>query len=202
MGYHLLNQYGCCHKYKIPPSMLETLLGHLEVGYHKNGNPYHNNLHATDVLQTTHWLISQTGVKERLSDLEIFALLFSAIIHDYDHTGTTNNFHIMSNSSLAIMYNDRSVLENHHVAAFFRWILLENVADDFDLPRTMLDNECNILVNMSKPDFREFRSLMIEMVLHTGGPVGGCSISHDRCFRHVDALLSTEAHEEPGASCH
>ena len=32
----------------------------------------------------------------------------------------------------------------------------------------MLDNECNILVNMSKPDFREFRSLMIEMVLHTG----------------------------------
>ena len=32
----------------------------------------------------------------------------------------------------------------------------------------MLDNECNILLNMSKPDFREFRSLMIEMVLHTG----------------------------------
>ena len=120
-GYHLLNQYGCCHKYKIPPSLLETLLGHLEVGYHRNGNPYHNNLHATDVLQTTHWLISQTGVKDRLSDLEIFALLFSAIIHDYQHTGTTNNFHIQSNSSLAIMYNDRSVLENHHVAAFFRW---------------------------------------------------------------------------------
>ena len=32
----------------------------------------------------------------------------------------------------------------------------------------MLDNECNILLNMSKTDFREFRSLMIEMVLHTG----------------------------------
>ena len=120
MGYHLLNQYGCCHKYKIPPSMLETLLGHLEVGYHRNGNPYHNNLHATDVLQTTHWLISQTGVKERLSDLEIFALLFSAIIHDYDHTGTTNNFHVQSSSNLAIMYNDKAVLENHHVSSFFR----------------------------------------------------------------------------------
>ena len=121
MGYHLLNAYGCCHKYKIPPSLLETLLGHLEVGYHRNGNPYHNNLHATDVLQTTHWLISQTGVKDWLTDIEIFALLFSAIIHDYDHSGTTNNFHIQSNSSLAFMYNDRSVLENHHVAAFFRW---------------------------------------------------------------------------------
>ena len=119
-GYHLLNQYGCCHKYKIPPSLLETLLGHLEVGYHRNGNPYHNNLHATDVLQTTHWLISQTGVKDRLSDLEIFALLFSAIIHDYQHTGTTNNFHVQSSSNLAIMYNDKAVLENHHVSSFFR----------------------------------------------------------------------------------
>ena len=88
-----------------------------------------------------------------LSDLEIFALLFSAIIHDFDHTGTTNNFHVQSNSSLAFLYNDRSVLENHHVAAFFR---------------TMQDNDCFILGNMSMTEFREFRSLMIEMVLHTG----------------------------------
>ena len=124
-----------------------------DFGAHRNGNPYHNNLHATDVLQTTHWLISQTGVKDWLTDIEIFALLFSAIIHDYDHSGTTNNFHIQSNSSLAFMYNDRSVLENHHVAAFFR---------------TMQDNDCFILGNMSMAEFREFRSLMIEMVLHTG----------------------------------
>ena len=34
--------------------------------------------------------------------------------------------------------------------------------------RTMMDNECNILSNMSKAEFREFRALMIEMVLHTG----------------------------------
>jgi len=152
MGYHLMQHYGCFNKYKIPPSTMETLLGHLEIGYHSNGNPYHNNLHAADVLQTTHWMISQSGLKDWLSDLEIFALLFSAIIHDYDHSGTTNNFHIQSNSKMAILYNDRSVLENHHVAAFFR---------------TMIDNECNILNNMSKVEFREFRSLMIEMVLHT-----------------------------------
>jgi len=31
----------------------------------------------------------------------------------------------------------------------------------------MIDNECNILSNMSKTEFREFRSLMVEMVLHT-----------------------------------
>ena len=27
------------------------------------GNRYHNNLHASDVLQTTHWFISQSGLK-------------------------------------------------------------------------------------------------------------------------------------------
>ena len=32
----------------------------------------------------------------------------------------------------------------------------------------MIDNECNILNNMSRQDFRECRSLLIDMVLHTG----------------------------------
>ena len=31
----------------------------------------------------------------------------------------------------------------------------------------MIDNECNILSNMSRQDFRECRSLLIDMVLHT-----------------------------------
>ena len=31
-----------------------------------------------------------------LTDLEIFAILIAAIIHDFEHTGTTNNFHVMS----------------------------------------------------------------------------------------------------------
>ena len=29
----------------------------------RNGNPYHNNLHAADVLQTTHWFLTQAGLK-------------------------------------------------------------------------------------------------------------------------------------------
>ena len=29
----------------------------------RNGNPYHNNLHAADVLQTTNWFITQAGFK-------------------------------------------------------------------------------------------------------------------------------------------
>ena len=38
--------------------------------------------------------------------------------------GTTNNFHVQTKSRLAMIYNDRSVLENHHLSVAFR--LLQN----------------------------------------------------------------------------
>ncbi|XP_050181174.1 dual specificity calcium/calmodulin-dependent 3',5'-cyclic nucleotide phosphodiesterase 1C isoform X23 [Myiozetetes cayanensis] len=92
-------------------------------------------------------------LKHWLTELEIFAMIFAAAIHDYEHTGTTNNFHIQTRSDSAILYNDRSVLENHHVSAAYR--LLQD------------DEEMNILSNLSKDDWREFRALVIEMVLAT-----------------------------------
>ena len=35
-GYHLLQQHGSLHKYKIPPTTIETLLGHMEITYHRS----------------------------------------------------------------------------------------------------------------------------------------------------------------------
>lgn len=60
-------------------------------------------------------------VQNWLTDLEIFATIFAAIIHDFEHTGTTNNFHVMSGTETALLYNDRSVQENHHISAAFRY---------------------------------------------------------------------------------
>jgi len=31
-----------------------------------------------------------------LTDLEVFATIVAALIHDFEHTGTTNNFHIQT----------------------------------------------------------------------------------------------------------
>ena len=55
-------------------------------------------------------------------------------------------------SETAILYNDRAVLENYHVSSAFRIIL---------------DDDANILANLSKEEYREFRNLVIEMVLAT-----------------------------------
>ncbi|XP_049885911.1 dual specificity calcium/calmodulin-dependent 3',5'-cyclic nucleotide phosphodiesterase 1 isoform X2 [Pectinophora gossypiella] len=152
LGYELLNRYGMIHKFKVPSTILENFLSRIEEGYCKFHNPYHNNLHAADVAQTVHYMLCQTGLMNWLSDLEIFATLVAAVVHDFEHTGTTNNFHVMSGSDTALLYNDRAVLENHHISAAFR---------------LMRDEECNILQNLSRDEFREFRTLVIDMVLAT-----------------------------------
>lgn len=153
IGYDLLNRYGMIHKFKVPPAVLEQFLVRIEDGYQKYRNPYHNNLHAADVCQTVHYMLCQTGLMNWMTDLEIFATLIAALIHDYEHTGTTNNFHVMSGSETALLYNDRAVLENHHVSAAFR--LMRD------------DPDSNILQNLGREELREFRTLVIDMVLAT-----------------------------------
>ncbi|XP_046444581.1 calcium/calmodulin-dependent 3',5'-cyclic nucleotide phosphodiesterase 1B-like isoform X2 [Daphnia pulex] len=152
LGIDLLNRYGVIHKFKIPSNTLESFLNQTEAGYCKHRNLYHNNTHAADVTQTLHYVLYQTGLMNWLTDLEIFAAIIAAIIHDFEHTGTTNSFHVMSGSETALLYNDRSVQENHHISAAFR---------------LMREEDCNILVNLSREEFREFRSLVIDMVLAT-----------------------------------
>nr|XP_057921217.1 dual specificity calcium/calmodulin-dependent 3',5'-cyclic nucleotide phosphodiesterase 1A isoform X2 [Doryrhamphus excisus] len=151
--YELLTRYDLISRFKIPISAVVSFVEALEVGYSKHKNPYHNLIHAADVTQTVHYLLLKTGMVHWLSELEIFAMIFAAAVHDYEHTGTTNNFHIQTRSDTAILYNDRSVLESHHVSAAYR--LLQD------------DDEMNILYNLSKDDWRELRALVVEMVLAT-----------------------------------
>ncbi|XP_035187159.1 calcium/calmodulin-dependent 3',5'-cyclic nucleotide phosphodiesterase 1A isoform X7 [Oxyura jamaicensis] len=152
MMYELFTRYDLLSRFKIPVPNLITFAEALEVGYSKYKNPYHNLIHAADVTQTVHYIMIHTGIMHWLTELEILAMIFAAAIHDYEHTGTTNNFHIQTRSDVAILYNDRSVLENHHVSAAYR---------------LMQEEEMNILANLTKDDWRELRSLVIEMVLST-----------------------------------
>ena len=54
-------------------------------------------------------------------------------------TGHTNNFHIQSGSQFAMLYNDRSVLENHHVSACYR---------------LMKEDDKNIFERLTRDEFR------------------------------------------------
>ncbi|XP_051937969.1 dual specificity calcium/calmodulin-dependent 3',5'-cyclic nucleotide phosphodiesterase 1A isoform X2 [Hippocampus zosterae] len=150
--YELLTRYDLINRFRIPLPALVQFVEALENGYSKHKNPYHNLVHAADVTQTAHFLMLHTGTMHWLSELEILAMVFAAAVHDFEHTGTTNNFHIHARSEVAILYNDRSVLENHHVSAAYR---------------LMAEDDTNILVNLNKDDWRELRALVIEMVMAT-----------------------------------
>ncbi|TMS07535.1 cGMP-inhibited 3',5'-cyclic phosphodiesterase A [Larimichthys crocea] len=85
--------------------------------------------------------------------LELMALYVAAAMHDYDHPGRTNAFLVATSAPQALLYNDRSVLENHHAAS--AWNLF------------MSRPEYNFLVNLEHVEFKRFRFLVIEAILAT-----------------------------------
>ncbi|XP_070597578.1 3',5'-cyclic-AMP phosphodiesterase 4A isoform X1 [Erythrolamprus reginae] len=137
--------------FKIPVDTLVTYIMTLEDHYHADV-AYHNSLHAADVTQSTHVLLSTPALDAVFTDLEILAAIFAAAIHDVDHPGVSNQFLINTNSELALMYNDESVLENHHLAVGFKLLQEEN---------------CDIFQNLSKRQRQTLRKMVIDMVLAT-----------------------------------
>ncbi|XP_040002856.1 cAMP-specific 3',5'-cyclic phosphodiesterase 4B-like [Xiphias gladius] len=137
--------------FRIPVDTFVTYVMTLEDHYHGNV-AYHNSLHAADVTQSTHVLLSTPALDAVFADLEILAALFAAAIHDVDHPGVSNQFLINTNSELALMYNDESVLENHHLAVGFKLLHQEN---------------CDIFQNLTKRQRQSLRKLVIDMVLAT-----------------------------------
>ncbi|EEH47928.1 3',5'-cyclic-nucleotide phosphodiesterase PDE2 [Paracoccidioides brasiliensis Pb18] len=96
---------------------------------------YHNFRHAVDVLQSTFHLLVCMGVLPRYPDgitqcstrspiallltpFDALTLLITALGHDVGHPGVNNIFLVKLSAPLAQLYNDTSVLESFHCAAF------------------------------------------------------------------------------------
>uniref|UniRef100_A0A670KIG2 Phosphodiesterase n=1 Tax=Podarcis muralis TaxID=64176 RepID=A0A670KIG2_PODMU len=149
--YTIFQERDLLKTFKIPVDTLVTYIMTLEDHYHADV-AYHNSLHAADVTQSTHVLLSTPALDAVFTDLEILAAIFAAAIHDVDHPGVSNQFLINTNSELALMYNDESVLENHHLAVGFKLLQEEN---------------CDIFQNLSKRQRQTLRKMVIDMVLAT-----------------------------------
>jgi cAMP-specific phosphodiesterase 4 len=109
---------GLFDKFNISPVHFTNFM--YEIERHYRDNLYHNAVHGTDVMQNIFFFLQQPSLSEKVSPLDAMVGLISAAVHDVGHTGTNNQFHIATQSELAIMYNDQSVLENFHVAEAFR----------------------------------------------------------------------------------
>ncbi|NXS92024.1 PDE4B phosphodiesterase, partial [Jacana jacana] len=148
---HLAKERDLLKTFKISSDTFVTYMMTLEDHYHSDV-AYHNSLHAADVAQSTHVLLSTPALDAVFTDLEILAAIFAAAIHDVDHPGVSNQFLINTNSELALMYNDESVLENHHLAVGFKLLQEEH---------------CDIFQNLTKKQRQTLRKMVIDMVLAT-----------------------------------
>ncbi|XP_052424170.1 cAMP-specific 3',5'-cyclic phosphodiesterase 4D isoform X1 [Carassius gibelio] len=151
MMYTIFQERDLLKTFKIPLDTFITYLMTLEDHYHADV-AYHNNIHAADVTQSTHVLLSTPALEAVFTDLEILAAIFASAIHDVDHPGVSNQFLINTNSELALMYNDSSVLENHHLAVGFKLLQEEN---------------CDIFQNLNKKQRQSLRKMVIDIVLAT-----------------------------------
>ncbi|KAM9147879.1 cGMP-inhibited 3',5'-cyclic phosphodiesterase 3B isoform 3-T3 [Pangshura tecta] len=193
--YTLFQDTGLFEIFKIPAQEFLNYFRALENGY--RDIPYHNRVHATDVLHAVWYLTTRPipGFQQIHSDhimendmdaesdiapgrvsyisskscsivddnygcmasnipaLELMALYVAAAMHDYDHPGRTNAFLVATNAPQAVLYNDRSVLENHHAASAWNLFLSRP--------------EYNFLPNLDHVEFKRFRFLVIEAILAT-----------------------------------
>lgn len=149
-GFRVLEHHNLLERLDFPHNKVLKYLQAVEAGY--NSNPYHNNIHATDVLLGTNYLICASGIIKHLSDNEFFAVLFAALIHDLGHPGVNNAFLINTGHDLAVTHNDRSVLENHHCHQAFKLLQIP---------------ENNFMEKLPLVDRQEIRKTVIELVLAT-----------------------------------
>lgn len=140
---------------KIDPETFFTFSTHINNTYNKSFIEYHNKSHGADVCQTSYYFLVGCGLQiiSNLSELELGSILIAAACHDYEHFGFNNPFLIESRLPWAIEYNDKSPLENHHIAATFSVM--------------QKTKGCNIFKDLDNDEFKEVRKMMIELVLAT-----------------------------------
>ncbi|KAI8082829.1 uncharacterized protein BX664DRAFT_339159 [Halteromyces radiatus] len=119
----------------VTQEQLYDFISDLSSVYH-DANPYHNFAHAVDVLQCSYYTLQQLGVlpfesrqdqslpsfkpQHLLRPIDVLALFIAAIGHDAAHPGVNNLFLVNSAAPLALLYNDRSVLESFHSMTLFQ----------------------------------------------------------------------------------
>ncbi|KAI8876233.1 HD-domain/PDEase-like protein [Backusella circina FSU 941] len=143
-------------------SQLYDFLVDLSNAYHDE-NPYHNFAHAVDVLQCLFYMLCEIGVlpsskrqkqkRQLIRPIDAFALLIAAIGHDAAHPGVNNMFLVNSGSPLAILFNDKSILESLHSMTLFQILNKHGINQLFG--------------NATSESYKEFRKTIVTSILAT-----------------------------------
>ncbi|EIW55345.1 HD-domain/PDEase-like protein [Trametes versicolor FP-101664 SS1] len=136
---------------------IATFLQHLCQLY-RQANTYHNLQHALDVFQAVYFFLTSAGAvppvtilledgrtwkRDReasdplvglLTDEDLFALCIAAVGHDVGHPGLNNAFMKNAKTPLAVVYDDKSVLEQMHYSLILQIMRHHNLSFLLDRP--------------------------------------------------------------------
>lgn len=99
--------------FKLNVSKLQTFIHNVAKMY--RSNPYHNWQHGFFVFHFVYYFIKVVPEMKRFfRKLDLLAILIASMCHDVDHPGNDNSYEIEIETDLARIYNNESVLENHH----------------------------------------------------------------------------------------
>lgn len=141
---------------------------------------YHHAGHAADVMMTMEWFLQTNFMRARVSTLEHVMAMVAGAIHDVGHPGRNNLFLTKTMAPLAVTYNDKSVLENMHVAKCFETMQGDPSLNWFSLLPRKHSEEAG-----QAHDLQQFvRRGLIDMVLATD------------MARHADFVRKIEAFAE------
>ena len=151
--YFMFHDLGLIKIFNIDSNVMFTFLGTVVLMYRPI--PYHSMLHAFDVVQTLYILLKYDCISSVLSDLEKLALLITGLVHDIDHMGLNNSFHLKAETPLGIIVSasgSSSVLELHHATVAVELLQCSQTA---------------ILSKLSQPEWTSFIKILTHVILST-----------------------------------
>eukprot|EP01129_Flabellula_baltica_P012607 TRINITY_DN5711_c0_g1_i1.p1 TRINITY_DN5711_c0_g1~~TRINITY_DN5711_c0_g1_i1.p1 ORF type:complete len:561 (-),score=122.21 TRINITY_DN5711_c0_g1_i1:17-1672(-) len=177
---HMFIKLGLVEVFSIP---LVNLYRFLVTVFRKYRDvPFHNYIHAFTVTQTCFYFLRTSNVGKFLEQTDLLAMIVSALGHDLDHPGLTNNFQKNAKTEVAMLHPS-SILENHHL-----W----NCLNILSMP------ECNILINCTPSDKASIEKRLGHLILSTDLAVHKFTLqSIDKRKKFLRKVLKKDQIESP-----
>ena len=166
VAFFVFGQFDLLNTFEIHNDLFFTFLYKLRSMY--NEPPYHNWIHAIDVLQFFSYQIRTCHFDEVLTKMELLAICVAGISHDAGHEGFNNVYNVNSETPLGILFKNQSVMETFHCTVIIR---------------IMSQPECNIFHKLTGPDLKKIWSWIISMILSTD------MAHHFKLVRHANDIM-------------
>ncbi|KAM5126663.1 high affinity cGMP-specific 3',5'-cyclic phosphodiesterase 9A-like [Mantella aurantiaca] len=116
-------------------------------------NPFHNFHHAVCVTQMMYSLTHLCRLQEVVTPDDVMMMMVAALCHDLEHPGLGNTFQVNAQTDLAVRYENKSPLENHHCA-----VTMEILSQ----------SQSNIFCNLNPEKVTSIREMIILMFFPQG----------------------------------